>query len=130
MSEREERPLLAWHYPSDSTNIVSGGRSRTAVPCVGWSNSSMPVSRMKRYWHMKPNQVMPRTGQDAGFVSREAMLADLAERSGNAANHPHGSPLSHSPRLNNPLSAIIRRLRHFHRSSDNATESKLVAWQR
>ena len=68
----------------------------------GLSNSSMPVSRMKRYWHMKPNQVCRIQVRMRDSFPGKPCWPIWPNGSGNAASHPHGSPLSHSPRLNNP----------------------------
>lgn len=89
----------------------------------------MPVSRMKRYWHMKPNQVCRIQVRMRDSFPGKPCWPIWPNGSGNAASHPHGSPLSHSPTAQQSASAVSAASATSI-SSDNATESKLVAWQR
>ncbi len=101
MSEREER--LYWRSIIRPIPRISSPAAKAARSSMrGLSNSSMPVSRMKRYWHMKPNQVCRIQVRMRDSFPGKPCWPIWPNGSGNAASHPHGSPLSHSPRLNNP----------------------------
>ena len=79
MNEREER--LYWRSIIRPIPRISSPAAEAGTQFHAWAeqfiNAGKPDEAVLAY---EAESSMPHTGQDAGFVSREAMLADLAER--------------------------------------------------
>ena len=128
MSEREER--LYWRSIIRPIPRISSPAAEAGTQFHAWAeqfiNAGKPDEAVLAY---EAESSMPHTGQDAGFVSREAMLADLAERERQCRKPSTRQPAVPQPTAQQSASAVSAASATSI-SSDNATESKLVAWQR
>ena len=128
MNEREER--LYWRSIIRPIPRISSPAAEAGTQFHAWAeqfiNAGKPDEAVLAY-EAEPS--MPHTGQDAGFVSREAMLADLAERERQCRKPSTRQPAVPQPTAQQSASAAAAASATSI-SSDNATESKLVAWQR
>ena len=108
MNEREER--LYWRSIIRPIPRISSPAAEAGTQFHAWAeqfiNAGKPDEAVLAY---EAESSMPHTGQDAGFVSREAAVPQpTAQQSASAVSAASATSIS----------------------SDNATESKLVAWQR
>ena len=128
MNEREER--LYWRSIIRPIPRISSPAAEAGTQFHAWAeqfiNAGKPDEAVLAY---EAESSMPHTGQDAGFVSREAMLADLAERERQCRKPSTRQPAVPQPTAQQSASAVSAASATSI-SSDNATESKLVAWQR
>lgn len=114
MNEREER--LYWRSIIRPIPRISSPAAEAGTQFHAWAeqfiNAGKPDEAVLAY---EAESSMPHTGQDAGFVSREAMLADLAERERQCRQAIHTAarcPTAHGSTIR---IRRIRRLRHFHK---------------